>query len=313
MFACSSDRSATPRLALRGVPCIQSPGYVTHYEDEDFTDPWRPAETILIQHGFGRNGQFWYPWVPALAGQFRVVRRDLRGHGGSGDGGQVDWSFESLVDDLASFIDEVSPGPTHLLAESTGGMLAVGLGARYPGKIRSLTLCACPTTINADAQRFFAGDHASWQEALTELGSEGWARWLLSQPGTFPSSEPRQIEWAIRQFGRASADALVDYSRIISTTDVAGLLPEIRVPTLVLAPTRSAATSIQAQQQIANSIPDAVLVAIDGQGHEIYVDCREECIRALRQFVSGVSPELLASDRPSGTPVSDSQAPDMGS
>jgi pimeloyl-ACP methyl ester carboxylesterase len=274
--------------SIRAVPSIALGGYVTHYEDDDFTDPWKPAETILIQHGFGRNSLFWYRWVPELAGQFRVVRRDLRGHGGSGDGGEADWSFESLVDDLAAFIDEVLPGPTHLVAESTGGMLAVGLSARYPTKLRSLTLCACPTTINADAQRFFAGDQPSWQEALAELGSEGWARWLLSQPGTFPSSEPAQIEWAIQQFGRASVRALVEYSRIISTTDVAPLLPQIGLPALILAPTRSAATSMEDQQRIASLIPDAVLVPIDGRGHEIYVDRAEDCIRAVRQFVKGV-------------------------
>jgi pimeloyl-ACP methyl ester carboxylesterase len=280
--------------SIRDVPSIQSRGYITHYEDEQFTDPWGPAETILIQHGFGRNSQFWYRWVPELAGEFRVVRRDLRGHGGSGDGGEAGWTFESLVDDLAAFIDEVSPGPTHLVAESTGGMLAVGLSARHPAKLRSLTLCACPTTINAHAQRFFAGDHGSWQEALADLGSEGWARWLLSQPGTFPSSEPQQIEWAIQQFGRASPSALVEYSRIISTTDVAPLLAQIRVPALVLAPTRSAATSMESQQQMASSIPDAVLVPIDGQGHEIYVDRHAECIRALREFTAGVSRRLPA-------------------
>lgn len=278
------------------MPSIELRGYTTYYEDDDFTDPWRPEETILIQHGFGRNSQFWYHWVPALAGEFRVVRRDLRGHGGSSDGGGLAWSFEGLVDDLAAFIDEVSPGPTHLVAESTGGMVAVGLNARHPAKLRSLTLCACPTTIDVAAQRFFAADHASWQEALVELGSEGWARWLLSQPGTFPSSEPRQVEWAIRQFGRASPSALAEYSQIISTTDVAPLLPQIRVPSLVLAPTRSAATSMEAQQRIASLIPGAVLVAIDGQGHEIYLDRHEDCIRALRQFVSGVSPGVLASE-----------------
>ncbi|HEY1777882.1 MAG TPA: alpha/beta hydrolase [Solirubrobacteraceae bacterium] len=271
------------------MPSVQSHGYATHYEDEDFTDPWRPSETILIQHGFGRNSQFWYHWVPPLAGRFRVVRRDLRGHGGSGDGGEADWSFDALVDDLADFIDGVSPGPTHLVAESTGGMLAVGLSARHPTKLRSLTLCACPTTIGDAAQRFFAADHRSWQAALLELGAEGWARWLLSQPGTFPSSDPRQLEWAIEQFGRASTSALIEYSRIISTTDVATLLPQVGVPTLILAPARSAATSVEDQRQIAALIPDAMLVPIDGQGHEIYIDRRDDCIRALQSFVSDIS------------------------
>jgi hypothetical protein len=29
-----------------------------HYELDDFTDPWKPAETIVIQHGLGRNSRF---------------------------------------------------------------------------------------------------------------------------------------------------------------------------------------------------------------------------------------------------------------
>jgi hypothetical protein len=39
-----------------------------HYEVDDFTDPWKPAETLWIQHGFGRSSRFWYHWVPPLAG-----------------------------------------------------------------------------------------------------------------------------------------------------------------------------------------------------------------------------------------------------
>ncbi len=270
------------------MPSIDSRGYRTHFEDDDFTDPWQPAEAVVIQHGFGRNSRFWYHWVPELARRFRVLRRDLRGHGGSADGGELEWSFDGLVDDLGVFIDEVVGGPAHLLAESTGGMIGVGLAARHPDKLRSLTLCAAPTTISVAGQRFFAGEHGSWQEALLHLGSEGWARWLLSQPGTFPSSDQRQLEWAVREFGRASPGALAEYSRIISTTDVAPLLSAVRVPALVLAPTRSAATSLEAQWQIARSIPDATLAPIDGQGHEIYVDRHEDCIRAFLAFVGGV-------------------------
>src|SRR5918992_1222874 len=37
-----------------------------YYEDDDFTDPWRTAPVMLLQHGFSRNGRFWYNWVPVL-------------------------------------------------------------------------------------------------------------------------------------------------------------------------------------------------------------------------------------------------------
>ena len=191
------------------MPDITINGYITHYEDAPLTDPWKPRQTIVIQHGFGRNSQFWRRWVPMLAGDYRVIRRDLRGHGGSGDPGPSDpWSFDGLVRDLGAFCDALDLEDVHLLGESTGGMLAVGYAARATprhgsagARLRSLTLCATPKTIGPAAQKLFSFGRASWQAALTEMGSEGWARELLSRPGTFPSSDPAQIEWAIKQFG----------------------------------------------------------------------------------------------------------------
>jgi hypothetical protein len=42
------------------MPKLIANNYETHYELDDFTDPWKPAETIVIQHGLGRSSRFWY-------------------------------------------------------------------------------------------------------------------------------------------------------------------------------------------------------------------------------------------------------------
>ncbi len=267
------------------MPEISVNGYVTYYEDDDFTAPWAPRQTILIQHGFGRSSQFWRQWVPLLAGDYRVIRRDLRGHGASGDPGDAyPWSFDGLVRDLAAFCDALDLGDVHLLGESTGGMLAIGLAER-PGRVRSLTLCGTPTTIGVAEQRFLALGHATWQDALRDMGSEGWARKLLSQPGTAPRGDEARTQWSIQQFARAKTDSLVGYSRVVSTTDVTPLLAHVRVPALVLAPTRSAAVSVEESERIAAALPRADLVRIAGEGHEIYIDRPEECVSALRSFL----------------------------
>ena len=60
-----------------------TPDLVMHYEVDDFTDPWRQPETILLLHGNAESGLAWYGWVPALARHYRVVRPDMRGFGQS--------------------------------------------------------------------------------------------------------------------------------------------------------------------------------------------------------------------------------------
>ena len=69
-----------------------------HYDDDDFTDPWRPAQAMLLQHGFSRSGRFWYNWVPLLAHEFRILRPDMRGMGQSTMAAD---KYEPLLDTFA--------------------------------------------------------------------------------------------------------------------------------------------------------------------------------------------------------------------
>jgi pimeloyl-ACP methyl ester carboxylesterase len=268
------------------MPTVEANGYETYYELDDYTPAWRPGETIVIQHGLGRSSRFWAPWVPLLAGQYRVVRRDLRGHGRSADPGpEYQWSLEDLMVDLEGFLDALELDRAHLLGESTGGMLAAAFAVRRPERLRSLTLCATPRTIGPDAQKFFAFGHADWQTAFRTLGAEGWARALASQAGTVPQGEAEYREWAIREMGRTPVHVLAGYSRVVSELDITPLLPQVAVPTLILAPTHSAATPLTEQVEMRDAIPGARFTAIESPSHEIYVEEPEQCTAALTRFL----------------------------
>ena len=34
-----------------------------YYEDDDFTDPWRTPETVVLHHGNTKSSRLWYGWV----------------------------------------------------------------------------------------------------------------------------------------------------------------------------------------------------------------------------------------------------------
>ena len=65
-----------PLLKRAGAPDI-------NYVLDDYTDPWRNAPYLILQHGSGRSSRFWYSWVPYLSRFYKVVRPDVRGLGGS--------------------------------------------------------------------------------------------------------------------------------------------------------------------------------------------------------------------------------------
>src|SRR5216117_536257 len=79
------------------MPKVTANNCEMYYEVDDYTDPWvTEKETVWLQHGVGRSTKFWYHWVPALARHYRVVRRDMRGHGQSADPGpNHTWSIRT--------------------------------------------------------------------------------------------------------------------------------------------------------------------------------------------------------------------------
>jgi hypothetical protein len=55
------------------MPIAQLPGNLRlYYEDDNFTDPWAPSETVILHHGNAKNSQLWYAWVPRLVLRFRI-------------------------------------------------------------------------------------------------------------------------------------------------------------------------------------------------------------------------------------------------
>src|SRR5665213_3528601 len=76
-------------------------GYRIVYDLHDFTDPWRDAQTIILQHGFGRSGRMWFGLVPHLARHYRVLCPDMRGLGRSCEKFEPDSvTVENLLEDL---------------------------------------------------------------------------------------------------------------------------------------------------------------------------------------------------------------------
>lgn len=266
-------------------------GQVTHIYDENFTDPWKPYETIVIQHGFGRHGAFWYHWIPFLSRHYRVIRRDARGHGLSSSpepGSNYDYSVDTIVDEIIDTIDQLNLEKVHFLGESTSGIVGEILAAKHPNRLHSLITCSSPTHLPEAALLLFAMGKSSWPAACRELGARGWGEALSQLPGTVSVPDPEYIKWWVDQVGVSTGEGLAGYAQFLSKIDSRPYLKDIKVPTLILAPARSAATKLEEQRAVQAQIPNAQLVVIDGKGHEIYVEMPEECQNAVIKFLSNL-------------------------
>lgn len=99
---------------------------------------YAPAEgsargSVVLVHGSSATGSSMHPMAQALAAAgYRVYALDMRGHGASGDKGQIDFVGQ-LEDDVEDFVQAVQPSsPRTLLGFSSGGgfVLRWATGAR---------------------------------------------------------------------------------------------------------------------------------------------------------------------------------------
>ena len=65
------------------MPYIDLHDTQLYYDIDDYTDPWRTPQSVLMIHGFTESTPAWLRWVPGLARDYRVIRYDQVGFGQS--------------------------------------------------------------------------------------------------------------------------------------------------------------------------------------------------------------------------------------
>ncbi|KAH7138012.1 Alpha/Beta hydrolase protein [Dendryphion nanum] len=274
-------------------------GQKTHYIYNSFTDPWKPAPTILIQHGFGRHSAFWYHWIPFLSRHYNIIRRDLRGHGLSSypsPSSPYPYTLSTILSEILDTLDQLQIPAVHFLGESTSGILGEILAAKHPSRILSLTICSSPTHLPPPALDLFAFGHKDWPTACRALGSRGWTHELSKIPGTIPVSDPRYLPWYLDQISISDGEGLAGYAEFLSGLDARPYLEQIGVPMLILCPSESAAVRVVDMEDVERKVERARLVVVEGGGHEIYVTRTEVCQRAFLEFLGGLEGEKKEGD-----------------
>lgn len=101
------------------------------------------GEPVLMLHGGFAYAETWLGQVPALAGCYRVITPDSRGHGRTSLGGRP-ITYRRLAEDFTAFIEKLELGPVHLVGWSDGGCASIALALQRPDLVRSMVLIGTP-------------------------------------------------------------------------------------------------------------------------------------------------------------------------
>lgn len=248
------------------------------------------GEPLVMIMGFGGSSAGWIFQRRAFQKYFQVITFDNRGVGSS-DKPCGPYSIRMMSEDTIGLMDHLGIEKAHILGVSMGGYIAQELAINYPERVRKLVLGS------THARQDEIGGHSS--EYYRGLGlTEGC-----------PDDELRKIavgkvlrtEFPLAFNGRlykiGVAPFVNIYARLMATRGVAAQfqaivghdtlerLTMIQAPTLVITGTRDRIIKPGSSEVLANMIPNARLVRIEGGPHSVFISMRKRFNKDVLDFL----------------------------
>jgi 3-oxoadipate enol-lactonase len=241
-----------------------------------------PADhpVLVLGTSLGTTSALWEPLLPALTDHFRVVRYDHLGHGGSAVP-EPPYTIERLGRATLDLLDRLDLGTVAYAGLSIGGMVGMWLAINAPERINRLALLCTAARLPAKP----------WQDRVAAIRVGGLrsiadpvvARWFT--PG-WVVSHPDVVQAFRAGLESTPQDGYVGCCEAIAAMDLRPELPRIAVPFVVIGAAQDAAIPVDYQLEIAEAVPGARLVVVDGAAHLAPVEQSEIVAATLVDHLS---------------------------
>jgi len=238
---------------------------------------------VILLHGYPLDGAMWSGVARTLATRFRVLKPDLPGHGESP--APAPRELNGHAEFLEAIVQELPP-PVGLAGFSMGGYASLALLRRRPANLRALALV--DTRAEADDE----DGKKKRNEAIESVRSGGVAKIadamvprLLGEASLASRDLTERLRRIILRQKAETVEA--DLAAMRDRQDAADLLPQIRIPTVVVVGEQDALTPPPLSEKMAGAIPGATLVRIPGAGHLTPMERPGAVAAALGDFFAG--------------------------
>lgn len=216
------------------------------------------APPLVMLHSIGTSMSLYDRCIPFLAPHFRILRMDLRGHGGSGSSPN-ECTLAQLGDDVAAVMDEVSIEHAVICGTSLGGMIAMQFAIDRPHRTDGLVLACTSASMSPEL----------WPERLQTVRAQGlssvakgWAERHFSHQ--FIAAENALVKAMEQNFASMDASGYLGTAAAIRDMDLLEKVGGITVPTMVIAGETDIATPLRGHgDQIAAAIPSSSIEILD--------------------------------------------------
>ena len=224
-----------------------------------------------------------------LASFSRLILFDKRGNGLSDRIGAGDRppTLEERMDDVRAVMDAAGSERAALLAVSEGGPLALLFAATFPERVSSLVLFGTFARLT-EAPDYPWGNPPEVMEMLYEGFAEAWGDGVaLAFMAPFEEDERFRRWWSRLERLSMTPGGATAMMRLNAQIDVREVLPQIRVPTLVLHREADPGMTVEAGRYLADHIEGARLGILGGDAHLPFLNDADAVLEEVEEFLTG--------------------------
>lgn len=255
------------------------------------------GKPFVFVHGWTLSQETWDHHVHRLAGEFRTVTYDRRGHGLSGvplRGYDVD----TLAADLALVLDTLDLDDVTLVSHSSGCGDVVRYLSRYgASRVSSVVMLAPSSPFPVWAEDNPAGLLPEHVEAALDDLAEDRANWFDSRrdgyfnlPTHAARTSPYMVELTVQQCLQTPLRVQLATLEAMLTTDLRADFAAVDVPTTILHGALDQSTPLESCGVPAGAlVRGSDLRVYDDAGHGLYITHRHEVTAELRRVAGMLS------------------------
>ena len=271
------------------------------YRDEGEGTP------LVLLHGLMAHGGF-FREQEALAGRFRLIRIDLRGHGASAEAGDAAAggpTVEQIAGDVAELADALDLHHAIGVGWSLGAtvlwhVLTGPAAARFAGAVvidmtaRVLNDSEWDLGLSAEAcEARSAAIRDDFERFALDAGQSIFAQPVENGPDAacgVPEDKFRAMaDWASFEFARNDPAKIASVWASLVRQDVRALLAKISHPTLVMHGAQSRLYGEDTADHLVAALPDARAVRFENSGHAPHLEQPRLFNTTLSEFADRLS------------------------
>jgi 3-oxoadipate enol-lactonase len=258
------------------MPQVSANGHRVHYRWDGAAN----APVLVLSNSLGTSLGMWDGQIPAIAQQFRVLRYDTRGHGGS-EVTPGEYRIEQLGADVLALTAALDIAEFSFCGLSMGGLIGQWLALEAGKRLQRVVLCNTAAKIG-DADGWNTRIATTLRDGLAEVAKGAIARWFTAE---FAATHPAEVETIRRQLLACSVSGYAASCAAVRDADYRHRLRDIQKPVLVIAGSGDPVTPLAEGEALASSIPGAQLAVMDA-AHLSNVGDSERFNAALLGFLA---------------------------